>query len=131
MKLTMFDTSDPVNLKILDSVVIKDADTCATNDYKTILADARKNLIGFSVENYREKYEDSTREYLVYRWQKDHFEKVLVQDLGEDTTGEMLTKTRGVYAGTRFYCISRKAKSYQVKSYDMEDEFTKLDLIKL
>ncbi len=131
VKLTMFDTSDPVNLKILDSVVIKDADTCATNDYKTVLADTRKNLIGFSVENYREKYEDSTREYLVYRWKNNHFEKVLSQDLGEDITGEMLTKTRGIYAGTHFYCISRNAKSYQVKSYDMEDDFTKLDLIKL
>lgn len=131
VKLTMFDTSDPVNLKILDSVVIKDADTCATNDYKTILADARKNLIGFSVENYTEKYEDSSREYLVYRWQKDHFEKVLAQDLGEDTTGEMLTKTRGVYAGTRFYCISRNAKSYEINSYNMEDKFTKIDSLNL
>jgi len=131
VKLTMFDTSDPVNLKILDNVVIKDAHTCATNDYKTILADARKNLIGFSVENYTEKYEDSSREYLVYRWQKDHFEKVLAQDLGEDTTGEMLTKTRGVYAGTRFYCISRNAKSYEINSYNMEDKFTKIDSLNL
>lgn len=131
VKLTMFDTSDPVNLKILDSVVIKDADTDATSNYKTILADGRKNLIGFSIENYREKYEDSTREYLVYRWQNNHFEKVLVQDLGEDTTGEMLAKTRGVYAGMRFYCISQKEKSYEINSYDMSKDFVKLDTLKL
>ena len=131
VKLTMFDISDPVNLKILDNVVIKDADTEATSDYKTILADGTKNLIGFSIENYREKYEDSSREYLVYCWKKDHFEKVLAQDLGEDTTGEMLTKTRGVYAGTRFYCISQNDKTYEINSYNMEDKFTKIDSLQL
>lgn len=131
VKLTMFDISDPVNLKVLDSVVIDRAITEATHDYKTILADAKKNLIGLSVEENDEKHENSSREYLVYRWQNGHFVNVLKQDLGDDVMGKMLEKTRGVYAGMRFYCISQNAKSYKVISYDMEDNFKKLDTLKL
>lgn len=131
VKLTMFDISDPVNLKVLDSVVIDRAITEATHDYKTILADAKKNLIGLSVEENDEKYENSSREYVVYRWKDGHFVNVLTQDLGEDVMGQMLEKTRGVYAGMRFYCISQNVKSYKIKSYDMGDNFKNLDELKL
>ena len=131
VKLTMYDISDPVNLKILDSVVIDRAITEATRDYKTILADARKNLIGLSVEENDAKYENSSREYVVYRWQDGHFVNVLKQDLGDDVMGQMLEKTRGVYAGMRFYCIFQNGKSYKVISYDMEDDFKELDTLKL
>lgn len=131
VKLTMFDISDPVNLKVLDSVVINRAITEATHDYKTILADAKKNLIGLSVEENDAKHENSSIEYLVYRWQDGRFVNVLTQDLGDDVMGKMLEKTRGVYAGMRFYCISQNAKSYKVISYDVEDNFKELNTLKL
>lgn len=131
VKLTMFDTSDPINLKILDSVVINDANTQATNSYKAILADERKNLIGFGVEQWNEQREDRSYNYLVYRWKDDHFVNVLTQDLGEDVMGQMLEKTRGIYAGMRFYCISQNVRSYKIKSYDMENNFKSLDELKL
>lgn len=131
VKLTMFDTSDPINLKILDSVVINDANTQATNSYKAILADERKNLIGFGVEQWNEQREDRSYDYLVYRWKDDHFVNVLTQDLGEDVMGQMLEKTRGIYAGMRFYCISQNVRSYKIKSYDMENNFKSLDELKL
>ena len=131
VKLTMFDTSDPINLKILDSVVINDANTQATNSYKAILADERKNLIGFGVEQWNEQREDRSYNYLVYRWKDDHFVNVLTQDLGEDVMGQMLEKTRGIYAGMRFYCISQNVRSYKIKSYDMENNFKSIDELKL
>lgn len=131
VKLTMFDTSDPINLKILDSVVINDANTQATNSYKAILADESKNLIGFGVEQWNEQREDRSYNYLVYRWKDDHFVNVLTQDLGDDVMGQMLEKTRGIYAGMRFYCISQNVRSYKIKSYDMENNFKSLDELKL
>lgn len=131
VKLTMFDISDPVNLKILDSVVIDDANTQATNSYKAILADARKNLIGFGVDVWDEQSESLSSDYLVYRWKDNHFVNMLTQNLGDDDMGLMSGNTRGVYAGMRFYCISQEEKSCKVISYDMEKSFEKLDVLKL
>lgn len=131
VKLTMFDTSDPVNLKILDSVVIDDANTQATNSYKAILADARKNLIGFGVDVWDEQRESLSSDYLVYRWKDNHFVNVLMQNLGDDDMGLMSGNTRGVYAGMRFYCISQDEKFCKVISYDMEKNFKELDMLKL
>lgn len=130
VKLTMFDISDPVNLKILDSVVIDNANTQATYNYKAILADARKNLIGFGVELWDEQSENEYSEYLVYRWENGHFQKVLTQKTGADQA-ENSEKVRGVYAGMRFYCIYPEGRCYQVKSFDMEDNFKKLDTLQL
>lgn len=130
VKLTMFDISDPVNLKILDSVVIDNANTQATYNYKAILADARKNLIGFGVELWDEQSENESSEYLVYRWENGHFQKVLTQKTGADQA-ENSEKVRGVYAGMRFYCIYPEGGCYQVKSFDMEDNFKKLDTLQL
>ena len=49
----MFDISDPENLKVLDSVIIEDIDYAGNpNDYKTVLADSKKNLIGMALEKY-------------------------------------------------------------------------------
>ena len=130
VKLTMFDISDPVNLKILDSVVIDNANTQATYNYKAILADARKNLIGFGVELWDEQSENESSEYLVYRWENGHFQKVLTQKTEADQA-ENSEKVRGVYAGMRFYCIYPEGRCYQVKSFDMEDNFKKLDTLQL
>lgn len=130
VKLTMFDISDPVNLKILDSVVIDNANTQVTYNYKAILADARKNLIGFGVELWDEQSENESSEYLVYRWENGHFQKVLTQKTGADQA-ENSEKVRGVYAGMRFYCIYPEGRCYQVKSFDMEDNFKKLDTLQL
>lgn len=130
VKLTMFDISDPVNLKILDSVVIDNANTQATYNYKAILADARKNLIGFGVELWDEQSENESSEYLVYRWENGHFQKVLTQKTGADQA-ENSEKVRGVYAGMRFYCIYPEGRCYQVKLFDMEDNFKKLDTLQL
>lgn len=130
VKLTMFDISDPVNLKILDSVVIDNANTQATYNYKAILADARKNLIGFGVELWDEQSENESSEYLVYRWENGYFQKVLTQKTGADQA-ENSEKVRGVYAGMRFYCIYPEGRCYQVKSFDMEDNFKKLDTLQL
>ena len=53
VKLVMFDISDPENLKVLDSVIIEDIDYAGNpNDYKTLMADSKKNLIGMALEKY-------------------------------------------------------------------------------
>ena len=87
-------------------------------------------LIGFGVELWDEQSENESSEYLVYRWENGHFQKVLTQKTRADQA-ENSEKVRGVYAGTRFYCIYPEGGCYQVKSFDMEDNFKKLDTLQL
>ena len=57
VKLSMFDISDPSNVKEIDKIVLKDSYySTAFEDYKSVLADAEKNLIGFFTYGERETY---------------------------------------------------------------------------
>ena len=52
VKLCMFDVKNPKKPKVLSSYVMKDADnTPADNNYKCVLVDQKKNMIGFMVED--------------------------------------------------------------------------------
>lgn len=130
VKLTMFDISNPVDLKIIDSVVIEDCYTTATYDYKAILADPSKNLIGFEVSQWSSRIDGTIGNYLVYRWKEDHFVKVMTQKRTE-TSGYGTYLIRGCYSRMRFYCIYKEENTYIVKSYDMEQNFKILDTISM
>ena len=82
------------------------------------------------MELWDEQSENESSEYLVYRWENGHFQKVLTQKTRADQA-ENSEKVRGVYAGMRFYCIYPEGGCYQVKSFDMEDNFKKLDTLQL
>lgn len=125
LKLTMFDISNPTNLKVLDSVVIEKASSPATYLYKSILADAKKNLIGFGVELWNG---DTSGSYLVYRWIDGQFVNVLSEKI-KSSDCFVWDNARGCYAGMRFYCVYKDNNTYHVKSYDVEQNFKNLDEI--
>ncbi len=49
-KLTMFDISDPINLRILDSVTINEDFCSAAENYKCAFVDTGRGLVGFATE---------------------------------------------------------------------------------
>lgn len=113
LKLVMFDMSDPAQLKVLGSRVLQE--TCyspALYDYKTILADPEENLIGFVVESYDRGVR---RDYEVYRWDGDGFEKMLSEKLTAD--GYDNADYRGLYIEENFYIAHPEI----VRRYDRED----------
>lgn len=124
VKLTMFDTSDPRKLTVIDSVVMKGTECSAESDYKCALVDVGKNLIGFDVSDYENEGID--QKYMVYRWDGEHFQKEFSEKLSYDDWG----KIRGLYAGSSFYVVEGKNGGYRIRSYDMEKNFRNIDELK-
>lgn len=117
IKVTMFDISNPADLKEIKSLVLKDVDYClALYEYKCALADAEENLLGFSVESYGDMDEI---DYVLFSWEGGTFRNLLTEDLEYDLSGNSY---RGIYVGDVFYIVSRKG----ISSYDREDNYRML-----
>lgn len=117
LKLVMFDMSDATEPKILSTKVLQDTSySPALYDYKTILVSPEENLIGFVVESYRRGVK---RDYELYRWEEDGFERVLSQSLTED--GYDNANYRGIYIGERFYIAHPEIlRYYDRKEYRLK-----------
>ena len=113
LKLVMFNMSDPAKPEILGTKVLQDTSySPALYDYKTILADPEENLIGFVAESYRRGVE---RDYELYQWNGDSFEKILSESLTEDRYDN--ANYRGLYIGEKFYVAHPEIVRY----YDRKD----------
>lgn len=112
VKLSMFDISDPSNVKEIDKIVLKDSYySTAFEDYKSVLADAEKNLIGFFTYGERETYH-------IYGYDRVHGFTCKMQE----TTGKYAWHVQGVYLQDTFYLIDGN----QIESYRLAD-FEKVD----
>lgn len=121
IKLVMFDISNPTELSILDTVVLKNADeSTALYDYKCVLADERTNMIGFTTVDYSE--DELT--YHVYSFQDGKFQEELAV-CEEEIYGEQ--SYRGIWAGAYFYIVNQK----EIKSYEYLNQYEKVDEMEL
>lgn len=117
IKLTMFDISNPAELGVLDSIVLKGLDySPALYEYKTVLADSTANLFGFAGIDYQERKEESS--YYLYQWGEEGFQRLLKEELDPDVD---LGLYRGLYSGARFYL----AGPDEVAAYDREQGYEK------
>lgn len=108
MKLVMFDSSDPSELSVIDSVVIKEADySPALYNYKSVLVDAKKNMIGFATTDYSA----NEVEYQVYSFTNGKFKRELTV---EEKEISQMERYRGLWAGDYFYIVSSK----EIQSFD-------------
>ena len=115
VKLSMFDVSDPKDVREIQKYVIEGAySTDAAYNYKVVLADPEKNLIGFTVNA-------ETISYYVFSYGEDGFTCLMQRDM----TG-YATNVRAFYVGDRFYLIAGNT----VEAYDVHT-FEKLDDIVL
>lgn len=120
IKLAMFDISDPLNMKVLDSVCIANADySPALDEYKTVLADAGENIIGFVVTEYN-RGEDNT--YLLFGWKDTKFQNILTESIESGARN-----FRGLYAGNYFYIVSPE----KITAFDRSNAFEKLGSLEL
>jgi len=113
IKLVMFDISNPAELSIIDTVVIKTADySPALSNYKAVLADLRKNMIGFVTADYSE----DNLEYRMYSFTDGKFVEELVV---EKDTLKYRESYRGLWAGNYFYMVSPA----EIQSFDYMDNY--------
>ena len=115
VKLSMFDISDPSQVEELDKYVIKGASYLPSDyNYKAILADGEKNLIGFVCDG----------EYLVFSYDEEKgFQNLLTYTMSDWEYWDGDTSCRGVYAGDEFYIIDQD----EVLCFDMNRDFTLTD----
>lgn len=100
MKAVMFDISDPADLKEIRSMILKDVDySDALYNYKSVLADAEQNLLGFPTESYEKK---EMYGYLLFTWDGSSFKELLAEPLGEEAAGG----SRGMYIGDKFIIVT-------------------------
>lgn len=117
IKLTMFDISDPANLGVIDSIVLKGMDySPALYEYKTVLADSSANLFGFVGVDYKDPGQETS--YYLYQWGEGGFERLLKEELDTDRDESLY---RGLYSGARFYL----AGPDQITAYDREKGYEK------
>ena len=102
VKLCMFDVKNPKKPKVLSSYVMKDADnTPADNNYKCVLVDQKKNMIGFMVEDIDAKCPYT---YKVFSWKNGEFKEVFSRKF--KTKGYLdMNEVRGMYSGSNFYLV--------------------------
>lgn len=112
VKLSMFDVSDPSNVKEIHKCVIENAyESPAFYNYKAVAIDRKKNIIGFSAYAENEKY------YLYGYDQVKGFTCNLAEGMSRG-----YPEARGVYIGDVFYLV----KGRIIESYDLQT-FEKMD----
>ncbi len=123
IKITMFDISDPADLKEVESLVLKDYNYSeALYNYKCVLADADENLLGFALQSYGD---GESVTYLLLTWNGEKFETLLSQSLTDKAGNPDQSKAadtsayRGIYAGDMFYIVSTE----KIISYDRTQEY--------
>lgn len=115
VKLSMFDITDPSDVKEADSYVLENTyGSDALYNYKEVLANTQKNLLGFSA------YGDETGYYIFSYSEEDGFSQVFSRQFAG------YYDARGLYTGERFYLIADNT----VESYSLGD-FKKINDIVL
>lgn len=124
LKLTMFDNSDPENLKAVSSFEMIDNDDSfyyseACWERKALLIDSEKNIIGFPVTEYNYSNEGSDEEYsyAFYSFENGQFvSKGQIKSFAAELR-------RAVIIGDYVYAVSDKEfKSADIASFTSEQE---------
>lgn len=121
LKLSMFDISDPSNVTEQNRFTISGITWCpAIEDYKALLVNSSKNLIGFYCDN----------RYLLYSYDEaSGFTQELVYDFYADqlTGAADYDNMRGLFIGDTLYLAGESF----VISFDMENGFEKTGVLRI
>lgn len=112
VKLSMFDISDPSDVKEVDKYVMKDClSTNIAYNYKAALINKDRNLIGFA------GYEKAQHFYIFSYDEKEGFKVLFDREMGG------FEEARGLYAGDTLYIVSGSAvESYSLKTFEKIDD---------
>lgn len=127
LKLSMYDIRNPEAVTEENKLVVKDADQCsALYNYKAILVDTEKNLIGFTLGFYdANEYHEK---YVLFSYdQTEGFVKKLEFDLSGVDYYYSYDTTRGVYIGDVLYV----AEQNRITAFDMKNKFEQLGSLEL
>ena len=114
VKISMFDISNPADVKEVHTYTIEDMYSAELFwDYKAVLVDYEKNMIGFSCYNNGENY-------YIFSYDSESGFEVKME---EEVAGDSYMSTRGVYIDDRFYVVKGRAiESYRMGSFEKIDD---------
>lgn len=115
VKLSMFDISDKTDVKETKKYVLKNAySTDVFYDYKAVLIDTEKNVIGFSAST------EGGEKYFVFSYdEKNGFQC----EMSEEVNGNSMWAARGVYIGDTLYVVKGNViEAYSLKDYKKTDD---------
>lgn len=144
IKLSMFDVSDPSNVKEVAKEVIanninneRDVSALygspAMYNHKAVLVDVKRNLIGLNVQGniYGQRTEKGVNNYVVYGYDANqgfflkNQEQLTVEMRWDEEsyleTERQMAEIRGLYIGQYLYTVNL---GYRIQCYDMEQNFT-------
>ena len=115
IKITMFDISNPADLKTAGTCVLENVDySPALYNYKCVLVHKGENLIGFAGESYQSS--GTCNSYLLFSWEDGAFQELLTETLPLEA---YLDHYRGLYIDDTFYL----ANPNEITSYDRMDGY--------
>ncbi len=116
VKLSMFDVSNPANVKEVNKLVLDEYDNSdAFHNHHAVLVSANKNLIGFMATGYGKEY---VREYNAYSYkeEKGFKERFKIDCTPDEKNNYRHYEVRGTYIGDTFYLLMQDGS---VKAYDL------------
>lgn len=113
VKLSMFDISDPTDVKEIHKILLKNTRySAALYDYKAVLIDPEKNIIGF--DGWKNYSDDS--QYYVYSYDEEKgFVRKIQADLENDN--DIGESVRGIYIDDTVYLVYLGSTS--IEAYDL------------
>ena len=108
VKISMFDISNPADVKEASKFITKYNYSDATSSHKASLVDVKRNLIGFSAIS-----EDSG-EYVLFKYENGNFKNVFSVNL---ETMDNAYFVRGICIGNKLYIVTEEF----IAEYDLED----------
>ena len=115
VKVSLFDISDPTQLKELDKVVISDATTTVSYNPKAMIYNSAEGIIGLPVNGNYTTYGDEYSYYLIkVQGSELNIMHKLLHSKGSYVDIESF---RGTYIGDKFFTVS----DYAVKKFNFED----------
>ena len=138
MKCSMFDISDPSDVRETDRFILKDVSFCdALYNYHAILAAPKKSLFGFAYGNYGDNTDvyDSSENYyyaLLSYHDQNGFEPQMYLNINDSElfAGSMsyqdYCRVRGVYIGDMFYLVTEKG----IVSYNIQKDYEQTGTLK-
>ena len=120
MKLSMFDISDPKEVREKSKLNLPEYDSSAAlYNYKAVLIDTEKNLFGFLAEGYGEEV---LCDYLLFTYEDGKFCRKMKIDCSDYDS--YVREIRGTYIGDVFYLLSGDGsiRAYNLKDGSLADE---------
>lgn len=118
LKLSMFDTSDPANVTENDKQVIRHAwGSNALSEYKDMMIDPEKNIIGFSYHNL-DPYGNESMYFATYSYDKEYGFVETASYRFDYYFDYDVTRLRGLFIGDYLYLSAGN----QITSYRLHSE---------